>query len=162
MQMHRIAMGVALAMFVACLGGLAGGASAQDPPQKLSGVAAWNQLVGNSITGKEDGETLVEHYAADGTAKSMRGNEISTGQWALVGETAFATPTKRRWNVTGWTSWATRSLSRIKAAQALVMRSSRAIHKDSEPPACATGKPDRAASQFSLRSRKLRVLFPSP
>ena len=43
--------------------------------------------MGNSITGKEDGETLVEYYAADGTAKSMHGNEISTGQWALVGET---------------------------------------------------------------------------
>jgi hypothetical protein len=57
------------------------------PAQKLVGIAAWNQLVGNSITGKEDGETLVEYYAADGTAKSMTGNEISTGKWALVGET---------------------------------------------------------------------------
>jgi hypothetical protein len=72
MQMHRIAMGVALAVSVACLGGLAGGASAQDAPQKLSGVAAWNQLAGNSITGKEDGETLVECYAADGTVKEMK------------------------------------------------------------------------------------------
>jgi hypothetical protein len=57
------------------------------PAQKLVGIAAWNQLVGNSITGKENGETLVEYYAADGTAKSMTGNEISTGKWALVGET---------------------------------------------------------------------------
>jgi hypothetical protein len=55
--------------------------------QKLVGVAAWGQLVGNSITGKENGETLVEYYAPDGTAKSMLGNEISTGKWALVGET---------------------------------------------------------------------------
>ncbi|MGA8413252.1 MAG: hypothetical protein WB756_15960, partial [Xanthobacteraceae bacterium] len=55
--------------------------------QKLVGLDAWNQLVGNSITGKEDGETLVEYYAADGTAKSMMGNQISTGQWALVGDT---------------------------------------------------------------------------
>ena len=31
--------------------------------------------------------TLVEYYAPDGTAKSMLGNEISTGKWALVGET---------------------------------------------------------------------------
>jgi hypothetical protein len=57
------------------------------PAQKLVGIAAWSQLVGNSITGKEDGETLVEYYAPDGTAKSMTGNEISTGKWALVGET---------------------------------------------------------------------------
>jgi len=40
-------------------------ASAQE---KLVGVAAWNALVGNSITGKEDGEVLVEYYAPDGTA----------------------------------------------------------------------------------------------
>jgi hypothetical protein len=54
--------------------------------QKLAGMAAWNALVGNSITGKEDGETLVEYYASDGTAKSMLGNEITNGKWALVGE----------------------------------------------------------------------------
>jgi hypothetical protein len=68
-------------------------AQAPAPPetapamQKLTGVAAWGQLVGNSITGEEDGETLVEYYAADGTAKSMLGNEISSGKWVLVGET---------------------------------------------------------------------------
>src|SRR5262245_60437279 len=61
--------------------------SAAAPVQKLVGIAAWNQLVGNSITGKENGETLVEYYAPDGTAKSMTGNEISSGKWALVGET---------------------------------------------------------------------------
>ncbi len=57
------------------------------PPAKLIGIAAWSQAVGNSITGKEDGKTLVEYYAPDGTAKSMLGNEISTGKWVLVGET---------------------------------------------------------------------------
>ena len=35
----------------------------------------------------DDGKPLVEYYAADGTSKSMHGNEISRGQWALVGET---------------------------------------------------------------------------
>jgi len=50
-------------------------------------VAAWSQLVGNSITGQEDGKTLVEYYAPDGTAKSMLDNEISSGKWVLVGET---------------------------------------------------------------------------
>jgi hypothetical protein len=87
MRLNPIAMRVALAVSAACLGGLADGPRAQDAAQKLTGVAAWSQLVGNSITGKEDGETLVEYYAPDGTAKSMRGNEISSGQWALVGET---------------------------------------------------------------------------
>jgi hypothetical protein len=63
-------------------------ASAAAPaPTRLVGMQAWAQLVGNSITGQEDGKTLVEYYAADGTAKSMLGNEISTGGWALAGET---------------------------------------------------------------------------
>src|SRR5262245_60251537 len=64
-------------------------AQASPPPagQKVTGLAAWNQLVGNSITGKEDGEILVEYYAPDGTVKSMIGNEISTGNWVLVGDT---------------------------------------------------------------------------
>jgi len=50
-------------------------------------LQAWSALVGNSISGMEDGKPLVEHYLADGTAKSMSGNEISTGKWALVGDT---------------------------------------------------------------------------
>jgi hypothetical protein len=56
-------------------------------PQKLVGLAAWNVIVGNSITGKDGDQVIVEFYSPDGTAKSMTGNEISTGQWALVGET---------------------------------------------------------------------------
>lgn len=54
--------------------------------QKLVGIAAWNKLVGNSISGTEDGQALIEYYAPDGTAKSMLGSEISTGNWMLVGE----------------------------------------------------------------------------
>jgi hypothetical protein len=62
-------------------------ATPEAAPQKLVGLAAWNALVGNSISGKEDGKDVVEFYAADGTAKSMTDNEISTGKWALVGDT---------------------------------------------------------------------------
>jgi hypothetical protein len=54
--------------------------------QKLVGMAAWNKLVGNSISGTEDGQLLTEYYAPDGTAKSLLGSEISTGTWMLVGE----------------------------------------------------------------------------
>jgi pyruvate/2-oxoglutarate dehydrogenase complex dihydrolipoamide acyltransferase (E2) component len=61
--------------------------AASAPAAKLVGLQAWSALVGNSISGMEDGKPLVEHYLADGTAKSMTGNEISTGNWALVGET---------------------------------------------------------------------------
>jgi pyruvate/2-oxoglutarate dehydrogenase complex dihydrolipoamide acyltransferase (E2) component len=62
-------------------------AAAPAAPVRLVGLPAWSALVGNSISGMEDGKPLVEHYAADGTAKSMHGNEISTGKWALAGET---------------------------------------------------------------------------
>jgi hypothetical protein len=97
MRVVLAGMIVALSMFLDSPGVTAQGVSklaqapaapeTAPPAQKLVGVAAWGQLVGNSITGKENGETLVEYYASDGTAKSMLGNEISSGKWALVGET---------------------------------------------------------------------------
>jgi hypothetical protein len=62
-------------------------AAAPGMPARLSGLVAWSALVGNSISGMDDGKPLVEYYAADGTTKSMHGNEISRGTWALVGET---------------------------------------------------------------------------
>jgi hypothetical protein len=62
-------------------------APAAAPAAKLIGIAAWSQVVGNSITGKEGKKILTEYYAPDGTAKSMTDNEISTGKWVLVGET---------------------------------------------------------------------------
>src|ERR1700737_4421648 len=99
MRLHLAGMTIALLTAVGSSGASAQGviklAQAAAAPgttpaaQKLVGVAAWGHLVGNSITGKEDGETLVEYYAPDGTAKSMLGNEISTGQWALVDDTFF-------------------------------------------------------------------------
>jgi hypothetical protein len=61
-------------------------AAAPAAPAKLVGLAAWNQLIGNSITGDDGGKTLTEHYSADGRAKSMTGNEISQGTWAISGE----------------------------------------------------------------------------
>jgi tetratricopeptide (TPR) repeat protein len=59
----------------------------ETPVTKLTGRAAWDALVGNSITGEEDGEPLVEYYAPDGTAKSMTGHEVSTGTWTFAGDT---------------------------------------------------------------------------
>ena len=61
--------------------------AAAPPAAKLLGLQAWSAVVGNTITGREEGKLLTEFYAPDGSIKSMHGNEISTGQWALVGET---------------------------------------------------------------------------
>lgn len=49
---------ITLALILSCAGFLLSHAMAQD--QKLTGMAAWNQLVGNSIIGEEDGKTLVK------------------------------------------------------------------------------------------------------
>jgi len=97
MRLRLAGMTVALLMSVGSCGASAQGvprlAQAAPAPetapsaQRLTGVAAWSQLVGNSITGQEDGKTLVEYYAPDGKTKSMLDNEISSGTWALVGET---------------------------------------------------------------------------
>ena len=56
--------------------------------EKLSGLAAWSALIGNSIRGKSsDGDPLVEFYAADGTIKQLLDDELSTGKWTVRGET---------------------------------------------------------------------------
>jgi hypothetical protein len=61
-------------------------AVAPAPTAKLTGRAAWNALIGNSITGDDDGEPLVEYYAPNGTVKSRSGKELLTGKWTLRGE----------------------------------------------------------------------------
>ena len=70
MPVRSIAMTAALILSVSSLAAAAQGvhrlaqaAQTTETPAaaKLVGVAAWNELVGNSITGKEDGKTLVEY-----------------------------------------------------------------------------------------------------
>jgi hypothetical protein len=91
--MRNVLFPIAIAAMISF--GVAAPAVAQDSPTpapaaapaKLIGIAAWSQVVGNSISGKEGNKTLTEYYSPDGTAKSMTDNEISTGKWVLVGET---------------------------------------------------------------------------
>ncbi|HEV2571837.1 MAG TPA: hypothetical protein VGU72_08875 [Beijerinckiaceae bacterium] len=55
--------------------------------QALKGVAAWQKLIGNSISGKdEDGNPLTEYYLADGTVKQLADDETATGKWVIKGE----------------------------------------------------------------------------
>lgn len=56
------------------------------PGPRLTGIAAWAALVGNTVTAKTDDGVVTEFYAADGTVKSMTGSELSAGRWALTGE----------------------------------------------------------------------------
>lgn len=72
--------------------GAAGGSAA--PPaaaapadgEKLTGMAAWTVVVGNTLTGKADGKVYFDYYRKDGTVASLSEGEISKGKWALEGE----------------------------------------------------------------------------
>ena len=74
--------------------GAAGGGAAAAPPaaaaasdaQKLTGMAAWTVVVGNTLTGKEDGKVYFDYYSKDGKVASLSEGEISKGKWALEGE----------------------------------------------------------------------------
>ncbi|MCW2273251.1 hypothetical protein GJ654_03960 [Rhodoblastus acidophilus] len=57
------------------------------PAQKLTGLAAWSALVGNTISGKDsDGLPLSEFYAPNGVVKQLDDDETATGKWILRGE----------------------------------------------------------------------------
>jgi len=84
----------------ASAGGIAGAAGAGAASQaakpaapaamqtpRLTGLAAWNALVGNSISGKnEDGDPLTEYYMRNGTVKQLADDETATGKWTVRGE----------------------------------------------------------------------------
>jgi len=81
-------------------GAAGGGAAATAPPQAaaaappaakgdgkaLAGGEAWLSIVGNTLTGKIDGEVFFELYRKDGTLTLMEGSELTTGKWTLEGE----------------------------------------------------------------------------
>jgi hypothetical protein len=71
--------------------GAAGGTAAAAPPasgsaKELSGAEAALSLVGNTITGKVDGELFFEFYRDDGVTGMLSGNDISKGKWAIEGQ----------------------------------------------------------------------------
>jgi hypothetical protein len=53
---------------------------------KLTGLAAWNALVGNTVTGTLENREFADHYLPDGTVKSTVDGEILSGKWSLEGE----------------------------------------------------------------------------
>lgn len=83
--------------YVGTRAGAAGGVGAQSggqaaataPPatdKPMTGAEAWLTLIGNTVTGKIDGEVIFEYYRKDGTLALMEGNEITKGKWSLEGE----------------------------------------------------------------------------
>lgn len=61
-------------------------ATAAPPSGKMTGLAAWNKLIGNTVAGKVAGKDYAEFYRPDGTVKTMTDNELMTGTWSVEGE----------------------------------------------------------------------------
>lgn len=61
-------------------------APAPAPAAKVTGMAAWSQLVGNTVAGKIDGKDYAEFYLPDGTVKTMEDSTLATGKWSLEGD----------------------------------------------------------------------------
>jgi hypothetical protein len=55
------------------------------PAAKVSGLAAWSLLIGNTVAGKIDGKDFAEFYLADGTVKTMEDSVLTTGKWTVEG-----------------------------------------------------------------------------
>lgn len=69
-------------------------AVAQAAPRRLTGLDAWNALVGNTIAGKNsDGDPFAEFYLKNGTVKQLDDDETATGKWSLKnGKVCFEFP----------------------------------------------------------------------
>jgi hypothetical protein len=71
------------------VGSSGGQAAAAGPPaadKTMTGAEAWLTLIGNTVTGKVDGEVIFEHYRKDGTLGLLEGSAITKGKWSLEGE----------------------------------------------------------------------------
>jgi hypothetical protein len=67
-------------------GGQSAAAAAPPADKAMTGAEAWLTLIGNTVTGKIDGEEIFEHYRKDGTLALMEGSAITKGKWSLEGE----------------------------------------------------------------------------
>lgn len=52
-------------------------------PAKLTGLAAWERLKGNTLDGKSAGQTVVEFFDPAGAVKYVDKDGPSTGTWAV-------------------------------------------------------------------------------
>ena len=68
-------------------------AAAPAPAGKVTGLAAWTLLVGNSVSGKVDGEDYTDFYMENGTVKTLHGSTLSSGKWTFEdGRACFMYP----------------------------------------------------------------------
>jgi hypothetical protein len=60
--------------------------AAAGDAKALTGGEAWLSIVGNTLTGKIDGDIFFEFYRKDGTLTLMEGSDLTKGKWTIEGE----------------------------------------------------------------------------
>jgi hypothetical protein len=60
--------------------------AAAGDAKTLTGGEAWLSIVGNTLTGKIDGDVFFEFYRKDGTLNLMEGSDLTKGKWTIEGE----------------------------------------------------------------------------
>jgi len=60
--------------------------AAAGDAKTLTGGEAWLSIVGNTLTGKIDGDVFFEFYRKDGTLTLMEGSDLTKGKWTIEGE----------------------------------------------------------------------------
>lgn len=94
--MHSTRRVAIVAVILAAGTGLAAGQSApaapplpdttllpSPSPESVSGVAAWERLKGNTITGKVGGQAFSEFFDSAGGVRYVDKDGLSTGTWAV-------------------------------------------------------------------------------
>ena len=61
----------------------AAAAAAPAPAGKVTGLAAWMLVVGNSISIRFEGEDRTEFYMENGTVKGLNGSTLFSGKWTF-------------------------------------------------------------------------------
>ena len=52
----------------------------------VTGLAAWEKIVGNTLVGTVEGRAFAEFYAKDGTVKFRIDGKLAVGRWVVTGE----------------------------------------------------------------------------
>lgn len=76
----------AVSAVVLCLAEASAQAPADQPRvevRELSGAAAWEKLVGNTIVGTVEGRRFAEFYGRDGTVKLRVAGKVAVGKWSV-------------------------------------------------------------------------------
>ena len=60
--------------------------AAAGDAKTMTGGEAWLSIVGNTLTGKIDGDIFFEFYHKDGTLTLMEGSDLTKGKWTIEGE----------------------------------------------------------------------------